>query len=51
MLYETYLNIYSGDPGDSLEAIMEKSEIILLHFSPYKLNYAVYGYETQKKVK
>ncbi|XP_025422864.1 KICSTOR complex protein kaptin-like isoform X2 [Sipha flava] len=46
---ETYLNIYSGFPGSSLEAIMENCETLMLDFFPFKLNHAIYVCETHKK--
>ncbi|XP_025193865.1 KICSTOR complex protein kaptin-like [Melanaphis sacchari] len=45
---ETYLNLYSGFPGSSLEAIMENCETLQLNFVPFQLNYAIYMSETQK---
>ncbi|XP_027842962.2 KICSTOR complex protein kaptin-like isoform X3 [Aphis gossypii] len=45
---ETYLNIYSGFPGSSLEAIMENCETLQLDFVPFQLNHAIYMSETHK---
>lgn len=47
---ETYLNIYSGFPGSSLEAIMENCETLQLDFVPFQLNHAIYMSGTQKNV-
>ncbi|XP_060877730.1 KICSTOR complex protein kaptin-like isoform X3 [Metopolophium dirhodum] len=45
---ETYLNIYSGFPGSSLEAIMESCKTLKLDFVPFQLNHAIYMSELQK---
>ncbi|XP_015364047.1 PREDICTED: kaptin-like isoform X2 [Diuraphis noxia] len=45
---ETYLNIYSGFPGSSLEAIMENCITLKLGFVPYQLNHSIYISESQK---
>jgi len=48
---ETYLNIYSGTPGSSLEDIMENCKTLKLDFVPFQLNHAIYMSESQKNVK
>lgn len=48
---ETYLNMYSGFPGSSLEAIMENCKTLKLSFVPFQLNHAIHMSESQKNVK
>ncbi|KAL5240192.1 hypothetical protein ACI65C_007603 [Semiaphis heraclei] len=47
---ETYLNMYSGFPGSSLEAIMENCKTLKLSFVPFQLNHAIHMSESQKNV-
>lgn len=48
---ETYLNIYTGSPGSSLEAITENCETFQIDYIPLQLNHTIYMKELDKKVK